>query len=101
KNLGEADCTQIEIEYSNDRYRVKVTTADWDVRVFEEALEVFSRTGSTEAGQKAMSLYRGEYLEGEDWPWSDLPREYYIRQYEQLSGVTGVNDPQRAKLKKK
>lgn len=88
KNLGEAGCTQLEIAYSDDRYRVKANNADWDVRLFDEAYANFSRTGSSAAAQQAMSLYRGEYLEGEDWPWSDLHREHYSLNYKKLREET-------------
>lgn len=84
KVLKEAGCTQLEIAYADDRYIVRVGNADWDVRLFEKAYQDFRRTGSREAAQKAISLYRGEYLEGEDWIWSDVPRENYICKYEKL-----------------
>jgi len=96
KSLSEAGCAQLEIEYADDRYRVKVHDADWDVRVFEEAYEAFERTGAVEAAREAISLYRGEYLEGEDWSWSDLLREYYIRKYEQLLDEAGADSTQPA-----
>lgn len=78
KTLREAGCTQITIDYSNDRYSVTVGDAFWDKREFQEKYEVFHRTGSKEAAEQALRCYRGEYLEGEDWLWSDLSREEYI-----------------------
>lgn len=92
KNLSDAGCMQLEIAYSGGRYILRVKGADWDVRAFKEAFEVFSQTRSPHAAQQAISLYRGEYLEGEDWLWSDIPREHYIRQYEKLLTETEVND---------
>ncbi len=96
KTLREAGCTQIEIEYSDNRYIVRVRDADWDVRLFEEAYEDFCRTGSPEAAQKAISPYKGEYLEGEDWLWSDISREDYICKYERLLEGAGLSLPARA-----
>lgn len=90
KNLSKAGCTQLEIKYSDDRYMVRVKDADWDLRSFEEACGAFDKTGSHEAALKMISLYRGEYLEGEGWPWSDIPREHYICKYEKLLEDTGV-----------
>jgi two-component system LytT family response regulator len=92
KNLSEAGCTQLEIAYSGDRYILRVKDVDWDVRAFNEAVEVFSQARSSKAAQQAISLYRGEYLEGEDWLWSDIPREHYIRQYEKLLEAAEAND---------
>lgn len=84
KNLKTAGCTQIEIKYYDDRYALSVKDADWDIKCFEAAYADYKRTGSLEMAQKAVEIYRDEYLEGEDWIWADLQREAYICQYEQL-----------------
>jgi two-component system, LytTR family, response regulator len=44
----------------------------------------FNETYSEEARQQALAVYRGEYLEGEDWLWSDITREAYRQQAEKL-----------------
>ena len=84
KNLKQSCFEGIKIEYSDDRYRLKVIDSDWDLRLFEQKYEDFMKTGSTEAGILAMDLYQGEYLEGEDWHWSDLNRGYYERKFLEL-----------------
>ncbi len=100
KNLSEANCTQIQIEYSDDRYIVRVGDSDWDLRSFEKVHEDFCRTGSREAAQKAISLYRGEYLEGEDWLWSDISRESFILKYKKLFEEIGPAIPAVGKTNK-
>ncbi len=84
KNLKAAGCTQIEIKYADDRYAISVKDVDWDVKQFEAAYAEYKRSGSLEMAQKAVVIYREEYLEGEDWMWADLHREAYRCQYEQL-----------------
>ncbi|PYE48814.1 response regulator [Paenibacillus barcinonensis] len=84
KNLKAAGCTELKIEYANDRYILRVLDADWDLRTFESALRQFDQTASDEARGQALAVYRGEYLEGEDWLWSDITRETYRRQVHQL-----------------
>jgi len=84
KNLKEIGCTQIVIEYSDNRYMIKVKDADWDVREFEKEYEIFIRSGSLAAAKRAVQYYRGEYLEGEDWLWSDITRESFRRKYNEI-----------------
>lgn len=84
KNLKAAGCTELEIEYANDRYILRVLHADWDLRTFDSAVRQFAETSSEEARQQALAVYRGEYLEGEDWLWSDITREAYRQQAEKL-----------------
>jgi two-component SAPR family response regulator len=84
KCLREAGCLQLEIPYSDDRYFLKVGEVDWDIKTFEAEYEAFSRTGSMKAAKQALGCYGGEYLEGEDWPWSELLREKYICSYDEL-----------------
>lgn len=84
KSLKEIGRTEIKIEYADNRYILRVDNADWDVRQFDKAYEIFIQSGSVEAAQNALKCYRGEYLEGEDWLWSDIVRESYIRKYNEL-----------------
>lgn len=84
KNLKEAGCTQLQIEYANDRYILRANEVDWDVRRFEAAYAEFMRTGMHAAGRAALECCGGEYYEGEDWLWSDLVREDYILRCERL-----------------
>ncbi|PZT54032.1 response regulator [Paenibacillus silvae] len=84
KNLKDAGCTELRIEYANDRYILRVLEADWDLRIFETARRQFDQTASEEARRQALAVYRGEYLEGEDWIWSDITREAYRRQVQKL-----------------
>lgn len=84
KSLQQAGCRELRIEYAEDRYILQAGAADWDVRTFNAAYAQFLQSGSSAAAREALDSCRGEYLEGEDWPWSDLTREDYIRRYEQL-----------------
>ncbi|OBR65215.1 hypothetical protein A7K91_00635 [Paenibacillus oryzae] len=87
KNLREAGCNGLLIEYSEDKYRLQAGEVEWDTRNFEAAYSRFIQTGSPVAAREALALYRGEYLEGEDWPWSDNVRESYICKYERIKQV--------------
>ncbi len=91
KNLREAGCTQMEIVYSDDRYVLKIKGVDWDLRRFESDFDVFRRTGSLEAAEQALGCCGGEYLEGEDWLWSDLLREEYIFRCNKLKKALKAN----------
>lgn len=84
KNLRTAECNAFEIKYADDRYMLTIENVDWDVQRFEEAYETFKRTNSLEAAKQGVDLYRGEYLEGEDWLWSELQRGVFSRKYETL-----------------
>lgn len=84
KSLREAGAQGLAIEYADDRYRLRVLEADWDLQAFEQNYQEFVKTGSEEAAERAAGLYRGEYLEGEDWPWSEIDRQYYSRKHEEL-----------------
>lgn len=84
KSLQQAGCRELRIEYAEDRYILQAGAADWDVRTFNAAYAQFLQSGSSAAAREALDSCRGEYLEGEDWPWSDLIRENYLRRYEQL-----------------
>lgn len=92
KTLREAGCTQIVINYSSHRYALTVQAAYWDMRGFEEERQAFSRTGALAAAERALSMYRGEYLEGEDWLWASLHRESYIISYDRLKQA--VEEPE-------
>ncbi len=95
KTLREAGCVQIAIEYSNDRYAIRVKEACWDQRQFDEEYEAFRKTGVIESAEQAMSHCRGEYLEGEDWLWSDILREEYICKYDRLKTAVAKNRKER------
>lgn len=85
KNLKAAGCTGLHIEYVNDRYRLKVTDAKWDYHQFEAVYAQYKQTHAQELAQQALALCTGEYLEGEDWPWSDIMREEINRRCESLN----------------
>ncbi|HEY9061925.1 MAG TPA: response regulator [Pseudobacteroides sp.] len=84
KSLKEIGCKGINIEYNDDRYILRVKDVDWDVRQFDKAYEIFTQSGTIEAAKNAIQYYRGEYLEGEDWIWSDIVRESYICKFNEL-----------------
>ena len=88
KSLWEISCTQIDIEYSDDRYCARVREdAQWDVRRFHAAYQKAVKAGSAALAQEALAGCQGEYLEAEDWPWSDITREAYERKRETLRGL--------------
>ena len=78
KSLREIGCTQIEIEYLNDRYCARVREdVEWDIRRFDAAYQKAAAADSADLACEALACCRGEYLESEDWPWSDIQREEY------------------------
>ena len=90
RSLREAGCTQIQIQYANDKYVLTVMEADWDLRSFEQTYQTFGSTALPEHARQALACYRGEYLEGEDWRWVDILREDYICRADVLNG-SGAN----------
>ncbi len=84
KNLKAAGCNQLEIKYSDDRYILYAKNVDWDLKNFAVAYKDYKRAGTKEILQNTLKLCKEEYLEGEDWLWADLEREFYRSQYEQF-----------------
>ena len=89
KALNEAGCTQVKITYLQDRYILHMSDAVWDLRKFDIAYKAFTTTGSSEMGRTAEELYTGEYLNGEDWLWSNIEREGYACRCEELKRKLG------------
>ena len=85
KSLKEAGCTQVKIEFAGDRYILRLSAVDWDLGEFERQYKMFIQSGSLEAAKKAIQCHSGDYLEGEDWLWADIPRERYTLKYNELS----------------
>ncbi|MCX7842219.1 MAG: response regulator [Clostridia bacterium] len=76
KALKDIGCSGLNIEYSQDKYILNMKEAIWDKKQFDNFFRDFC-SGSRTAGQACLKLYRGEYLQDEDWPWSDYDRERY------------------------
>ena len=100
KNLKEAGCTQIKLEFACDKYILRLGDVNWDLREFERYYKMFIQSGSLESAKMTVQCYRGEYLEGEDWPWADITRESYTLRYNELpKGTKFVSGRKRTKLR--
>lgn len=98
KSLKEAGCTQLRVEYSNDKYIIRVSDVDWDLREFERLSEIFSKSGSLETAKNAVQCYSGEYLECEDWSWAAVAREKYTLKYNELPKVMNPDNGRNEKI---
>jgi len=74
----------MKVEFAGDRFILRRSNADWDLRQFEKQYQIFIQSYSLEAAKKAVQCYSGEYLEGEDWLWTDIPRVSYILRFNEL-----------------
>jgi two-component SAPR family response regulator len=71
KSLGRLGRDRILVDYSADSYSLGVSNAEWDIERFDALYAEFRRTGSLESAEEAATFYLGNYLEEEDWSWSD------------------------------
>ncbi|AFM41580.1 response regulator containing CheY-like receiver and SARP domains [Desulfosporosinus acidiphilus SJ4] len=83
KTLSQSGC-MAKINYAHDSYQLNLPETEWDLQQFDDAYDIFLRTGLAERGKEAELLYTGEYLNGEDWLWADLIRESYAQKYRNL-----------------
>lgn len=84
KKFREVGFQGVHIEYSDDKYFIKLDGVDWDAVKFERHYQEFKKFGKREEVKAALNYYRGEYLEGEDWLWAYADRESYRRMYKEL-----------------
>lgn len=84
KSLGTIGCEHIRIEFSDESYALYLGKVTWDVREFKRLYEGVKGEKGEGAAKEAITLYLGDYLESEDWSWSQFYRESIARRYEQL-----------------
>ncbi len=87
KKFKEAGHEGIRIEYSDNRYFVKLDGVSLDVAEFEKHYREFKRTGYQKERLAALEYYQGEYMDGEDWLWAYEDRARYGRMYEELIDI--------------
>lgn len=82
KSLGNLGINDIKIEFFEDSYILKLGNVLWDAREFERLY----RKGRNNPGiaREAVEYYRGDYMEREDWIWSQLTGESMAGKYEEL-----------------
>lgn len=66
----------------NNDYNLQLGSADWDVRRFCQLSEK-NTEDRLETLEEMETLYTGDYLEGEFYPWSDFERERLSKLYDQ------------------
>lgn len=66
----------------DSNYNLKLGPVDWDVERFRE-LFMKEPADRLESLEEMETLYTGDYLEGEFYPWSDFERERLSKLYEQ------------------
>ena len=81
------------VERLGQRYRLNPARVDVDLWRFEDALSAAAR-GDDEAAEAAASTYRGDLLDGEDWPWADPVRERLRRRA--VDNLTALAERRRA-----
>lgn len=81
KSLGRLGRDRILIDYSVDSYSLNVANVEWDVDRFDSLYSDFRRTGSLESAAAAAAFYSGNYLEDEDWSWSDYTAASFSKKY--------------------
>ncbi|KUP20885.1 response regulator [Paenibacillus sp. DMB5] len=84
KIIKDAKIDALEIEYSEDRYILRIKNAQWDVQQFEKKYRIFLEFRTIKAAEDALEYCRGEYLDGEDWLWSDILREKYVLIHDEI-----------------
>lgn len=87
KKFKETGHEGIHIEYSDNRYFVKLDGVSRDVAEFEKHYREFKRTGDQKERLAALEYYQGEYMDGEDWLWAYEDRARYGRMYEELMNI--------------
>lgn len=76
-------------EYGIDRSQVNIganycltlQNVELDIALLDKKHLDSKKNVSISDLEEAISLYRGEYCEGEDWLWADIERERYARAY--------------------
>lgn len=81
------------VERVGQRYRLHPARVDVDLWRFEDGLAAVRR-GDDDAAESAADAYRGELLDGEDYPWADPVRERLRRRA--LDNLTGLAERRRA-----
>ena len=81
KSLANIDRSDMQIDFIDESYVLLIGHLDWDLREFENIYEQFQENGNIKMGNKAISIYHGDYMESEDWSWSQLLAESLARKY--------------------
>lgn len=84
KSLREAGCTGIKIEFAHDSYMMSVDNVKWDIHIFENCCKKMAENFTDEHFQLTKSIYKNGYLYGDDWIWSELERNRYMRVFNEL-----------------
>lgn len=71
KTLGVMQGRNVIIEYINDCYQMHVKELEWDFLSFQQLFFQVKETGNLNCARQAVELYRGDFLEGEDWSWKE------------------------------
>ncbi|WP_433944206.1 response regulator [Paenibacillus sp. SN-8-1] len=76
------ECNAV-LEYHNNRYRFEMQEAWFDAEVFEQMVESSMRINSANVNvyENIADLYRGDYLEQEEFEWAREKRENMKKQY--------------------
>lgn len=75
KCLGEIGRNAITIRFSDDCYELRLGDVLYDAAQFEHLYDWCQANRDPHQASLAASLYRGDYLDGEDWPWSQWRAE--------------------------
>ena len=84
KSLPDAVRTQLAVSYSEECYSLGMGQIRFDAMEFAAAYASFRRAPVLSAAEEAVSVWGGDYLEGEDWAWAAPAAEVYSQKYEHL-----------------
>lgn len=77
KKFKELGYEGVRIEYSDHRYFISFEGLIRDTETFQKHYLAFKKSNHVEERKKAISCYKGEYMEGEDWLWSYADKSKY------------------------
>ncbi|MFT4106448.1 MAG: response regulator [Lacrimispora sp.] len=84
KSLGDAGREAIRIDFSDEGYMLKLGNITWDAWEFESLYNQMKEKRELSSLKKAVKLYQGDYMGGEDWLWAQLTVESFALKYQEL-----------------
>lgn len=82
KSLGNIGRKDIKVEFFEESYILKLGYVEWDAREFERLYR--KGKNNPELAKQAVAYYKGDYMESEDWIWSQLAAESMAMKYDEL-----------------
>ncbi|HMM30232.1 MAG TPA: response regulator [Clostridia bacterium] len=84
KSIAAVKREDMRVEFLGESYVLHLGNVTWDVRDFKKHCEAAQNNGGIDAVKNALSLYQGDYMDGEDWNWACLSAQSLALKYETL-----------------